>query len=85
MCIRDSGNVRNEFATLLAVVAHYGNADPAAAQRAYLAGLQRVLPRDHLPYTPPAQGVQALEAVWSPLDALDPLAKHCLLYTSRCV
>jgi hypothetical protein len=73
------GNVRNEFATLLAVVAHYGNADPAAAQRAYLAGLQRVLPRDHLPYTPPAQGVQALEAVWSPLDALDPLAKQVMV------
>ena len=73
------GNVRNEFATLLAVVAHYGNRDPAAAKRAYLAGLQRVLPRDHLPYAPPTQGVQALEAVWAPLDALDPLAKQVMV------
>ena len=73
------GNVRNEFATLLAVVAHYGNNDATAAKRAYLAGLQRVLPRDHVPYAPPAQGVQALEAVWAPLDALDPLAKQVMV------
>jgi len=73
------GNVRNEFATLLAVVAHYGNNDAAAAKRAYLAGLQRVLPRDHVPYAPPAQGVHALEAVWAPLDALDPLAKQVMV------
>lgn len=73
------GNVRNEFATLLAVVAHYGNSDATAARRAYLAGLQRVLPRDHVPYAPPAQGVQALEAVWAPLDALDPLAKQVMV------
>jgi len=73
------GNVRQEFATLLAVVARYGNADDAAARRAYLAGLQRVLPRDHLPYAPPAAGVLALDAVWAPLDALDPLAKQALV------
>ena len=76
---RKPGNVRQEFATLLAVVARYGNADEAAARRAYLAGLQRVLPRDHLPYAPPAAGVLALDAVWAPLDALDPLAKQALV------
>ena len=43
------------------------------------AGLQRVLPRDHLPYAPPAGGVQALDAVWEPLDALDPLAKQAMV------
>ncbi|WP_374554982.1 M48 family metallopeptidase [Thermomonas sp.] len=73
------GSVRQEFATLLAVVARYGNADEAVARRAYLAGLQRVLPRDHLPYAPPAAGVRALDAVWAPLDALDPLAKQALV------
>ncbi|MGY1408616.1 M48 family metallopeptidase [Luteimonas sp. A611] len=74
---RKPGNVRQEFATLLAVVAHAGNPqDPDAARRAYLAGMQRVLPRDHLPYAPPAEGVLALDAVWEPLDALDPLAKQ---------
>ena len=76
---RKPGSVRDEFATLLAVVAHAGHADAASAQRAYLAGLQRVLPRDHLPYAPPAAGVQALDRVWEPLDALDPLAKQVMV------
>ncbi|WP_411832850.1 M48 family metallopeptidase [Pseudoxanthomonas mexicana] len=76
---RKPGNVKQEFATLLAVVAQAGHADPAQARRAYLAGLQRVLPRDHLPYAPPAAGVQALDAVWEPLDALDPLAKQVMV------
>ena len=74
---RKPGNVRKEFATLLAVVAQAGNPDdPDQARRAYLAGMQRVLPRDHVPYAPPAEGVLALDAVWEPLDALDPLAKQ---------
>ena len=76
---RKPGNVRNEFATLLAVVAQAGHEDRASAQHAYLAGLQRVLPRDHLPYAPPPAGVVALDAVWEPLDALDPLAKQAMV------
>ncbi|AKC86145.1 M48 family metallopeptidase [Pseudoxanthomonas suwonensis] len=72
--------VRAEFATLLAVVAEAGHPGaPMQAQRAYLAGLQRVLPRDHLPYAPPAEGVQALDAVWEPLDRLAPPAKEMLV------
>ena len=76
---RKPGNVRNEFATLLAVVAQAGHEDRASAQHAYLAGLQQVLPRDHLPYAPPRNGVLALDAVWEPLDALDPLAKQAMV------
>ncbi|MCF7222546.1 M48 family metallopeptidase [Marilutibacter chinensis] len=76
---RKATGVRHEFATLLAVVARAGHADEAAAQRAYLAGLNRVLPRDHLPYAPPEEGVIALDEVWEPLDALDPLAKQVLV------
>ncbi|MGH8031363.1 MAG: M48 family metallopeptidase [Luteimonas sp.] len=77
---RKPGNVKQEFSTLLSVVAQAGNgADPAQAQRAYLAGMQRVLPRDHLRYAPPASGVLALDAVWEPLDALDPLAKQVMV------
>ena len=76
---RKPGHVRNEFAILLSVVAQAGHNDEASAKRAYLAGLQRVLPRDHLPYAPPAGGVQALDAVWEPLDALDPLAKQAMV------
>ena len=77
---RKPGNVKQEFATLLAVVAHAGNpGEPGDAQRAYLAGMQRVLPRDHVPYAPPENGVLALDAVWEPLDALDPLAKQVMV------
>ena len=77
---RKPGNVKQEFSTLLSVVAHAGSPDDAsAAQRAYLAGMQRVLPRDHVPYAPPAEGVLALDPVWEPLDALDPLAKQVMV------
>ncbi|MET0718598.1 MAG: peptidase M48 Ste24p, partial [Pseudoxanthomonas sp.] len=76
---RKPGNVKQEFATLLAVVAQAGNDDALSAQRAYLSGLQRVLPRDHLPYAPPVEGVLALENVWEGLDALDPLAKQVMV------
>ncbi len=76
---RKTGNVKQEFATLLSVVAQAGHEDAAAAQRAYLAGMQRVLPRDHVPYAPPSEGVLALDAAWEPLDALDPLAKQVMV------
>jgi hypothetical protein len=77
---RKPGNVKQEFATLLATIAHAGNPDsPDEARRAYLAGMQRVLPRDHVPYAPPAEGIVALDAVWEPLDALDPLAKEVMV------
>ena len=71
--------VATEIATLLALVAQNGHADAASAQRAYLAGLQRVLPQEHRPYAPPADGVLALDRVWEALDALDPLAKQLLV------
>jgi len=73
------GGVKQEFATLLSVVADAGHDDPAAAHRAYAAGLAQVLPRDQLPYAPPSNGVQALDAVWGPLDSLDPLAKQVVV------
>lgn len=76
---RKPHDVKSEIAILLAVVAQAGHVDAAGAQRAYLAGLQRVLPRDHIGYAPPANGVQALDAVWAPLDALDPLARQALV------
>ena len=76
---RKLNEVRSEIATLLCVVAQAGNQGAADAQRAYLAGIQRVLPRDHLPYLPRANGVLALDEVLMPLDALDPLAKQALV------
>ena len=76
---RHPGQVRSEIATLLCVVAQSGHDDPAEAQRAYLAGMRRILPRDHLPYLPREQGVLALDATWARLDRLDPLAKQALV------
>lgn len=71
--------VRSEIATMLCVVAQCGHAGTEAAQRAYLAGIQRILPHDHLPYLPRKTGALALDPVWRPLDALDPLAKQSLV------
>jgi len=71
--------VSSEISTLLCVVAQCGHDDPAEAQRAYLAGIARVLPREHLPYLERSAGVRALDAAWAPLDALDPLARQALV------
>ena len=71
--------VRSEIATLLCVVAASGNDSTQEAQRAYLAGVQRVVPSDYLPYRPREGGVLVLDSVWEPLDALDPLAKQALI------
>jgi Zn-dependent protease with chaperone function len=71
--------VRSEISTLLCVVAQCGHEDKEIAKRAYLTGIQRVLPNDHLPYLPRAQGALALDAVWAALDGLDPLAKQALV------
>ncbi len=76
---RKPGKLRGEIATLLAVVASCGHPDSAVARRAYIAGMQRILPDDTRPYKAPAQGVLVLEDVWVPLDALDPLAKRLLV------
>ena len=76
---RKPNAVKRELALLLAVVAQAGHDDADNARRAYLAGMQRVLPSDHLPYAPPANGVLALDEAWEPLDRLDPLAKQALV------
>ncbi|GAB3728941.1 M48 family metallopeptidase [Luteimonas pelagia] len=72
-------DVGSEIATLLCVVAQHGHADEAGARRAYLAGIRRVLPEQGLPYLPRRDWVRQLDAVWWPLDALDPLAKQQLV------
>ena len=71
--------VHEELTVLLGVLASAGHRDEAEARRAYLAGMQRVLPREHLPYAPRADIARALDAVWAPLDTLDPLAKQALV------
>jgi hypothetical protein len=65
--------------SLLAILAQQGHADAAAAQRAYLLGLQQVLPRSAARYTPPAEWAPALDEALRRLDALQPVAKSLLL------
>lgn len=70
---------QQEIALLLSLVALNAHDDRAQAERAYLAGLQRALPRDHIAFAPPARGVLALDAAWPTLDALDPPSKRLLV------
>ena len=76
---RKISDVRREITTLLTVVAQYGNADPDAARQACLTGMQRVIPDQAMPYLPRGNDVLALDDVWVPLDALEPLAKEMLV------
>ena len=74
------GSLNREIATLLAVVAQAGSPDaPAQARRAYLAGMQRMLPGNNTPYAPTGQGPLALDAVWEPLDGLDPESRETMV------
>jgi Zn-dependent protease with chaperone function len=59
-------------AILLAVLAQAGSDDPTAAEHAFKAGLDRVLPGAGYPYAPPAQGVLALDNAWPALTGLVP-------------
>ena len=72
-------DVEADVVQLLAVLAHAGHAQTADAQRAFMAGLPRVLPNSSARYAPPAQGVAVLDEVWPRLDALLPKAKLMLV------
>ena len=72
-------DVKCEAAILLALIAQAGHHNPHDALRAYIAGLQRVLPREHIDYAPPPEGVLALEAVWPVLNRLNPAAKQSMV------
>jgi Zn-dependent protease with chaperone function len=72
-------DVRPQVASLLALIAQAGHDDEDGAKRAYLAGLQRILPHGHIDYAPPAEGMRALDIVWPQLDALAPPEKQVLI------
>jgi Zn-dependent protease with chaperone function len=72
--------LQNAALTLLAVVAAAGNDDPAAQQRAFTAGVGRLLPGGAVPpFAPAADFVKALDSAWGPLDSLDPQHKRALI------
>jgi Zn-dependent protease with chaperone function len=64
---------------VMAVLAQAGHEDPAAAMRAYLAGLGRVFPRLNAPYRPPAEPLRALDEALPKLDEVEPMGKELLL------
>jgi Zn-dependent protease with chaperone function len=70
---------RGAAGTLLAVLATAGHTDRSAAEQAFHAGVATLLPGQQLPYSPPAEGVTALEQVWPALDGLNPADKELLL------
>ena len=65
--------------TLLAVVAQAGHDDPAAAQRAFVAGIASLFPRQPVPYSPPADPQRAMDEAWPLLDRIEPMGKALLL------
>ena len=65
--------------TLLAVVAQAGHDDPAAAQRAFGAGIASLFPRQPVPYSPPADPQRAMDEAWPLLDRIEPMGKALLL------
>ncbi|GAB3728847.1 M48 family metallopeptidase [Silanimonas algicola] len=72
-------DVESDVVQLLAVLAHAGHAQPAEAQRAFMAGMAHVLPQSSARYVPPAHGVAVLDEAWPRLDALLPKAKLMLV------
>ena len=74
----DVSKLQDAAATLLAVVAAEGNDSADAAQRAFDAGMRR-LGAATRPFAPPQDFVAALDAVWPPLDSLDPRHKRPLV------
>jgi Zn-dependent protease with chaperone function/uncharacterized tellurite resistance protein B-like protein len=75
----DVARVRAAAFTALAAVAEAGNADPTKAAHAFAAAVATLVPGESVPYSPPTDLPAALDAVWEPLDALDPRHKQRLI------
>jgi Zn-dependent protease with chaperone function len=68
-----------ELKDVLAIVAKYGHDDAAAAQRAYVLGLQEVLPDVPATYAPPDEWAFALDRALPKLDLLAPAGKELVV------
>ncbi|SCG64735.1 M48 family metallopeptidase [Micromonospora halophytica] len=72
-------DARSAAASLLTVLAQAGHTERAAAERAFAAGVAALRPGTTLPYSPPDDGVLALETAWPVLDGLRPSDKERLV------
>ena len=72
-------NCASEVADALAIVAAYGADNEADAERAYLVGMNEVLPDDIAPYMQRAEWTAALDCALPILDALTPAGKELLV------
>ncbi len=68
-----------ELGDVLAIVAKYGHDDAVAAQRAYVLGLQEVLPDVPARYAPPGEWAAALDRALPKLDLLAPAGKELVV------
>lgn len=69
----------DEVADALAILAEYGAGNEADAERAYLVGMNEVLPDDISPYRQRAEWMQALDRALPILDMLSPVGKELLV------
>jgi Zn-dependent protease with chaperone function len=69
-------DVREELAVLFSVLAQHGDADPAAAERAFAAGIAHLLRHGPPPYRPRPDWPARLDRAFDRLDRLAPGAKQ---------
>lgn len=73
------GDARAELCDLFAVLAQYGHEDDESARRAYVLGLNEVLPSVKPLYAPPQDWAQALDRALPKLDLLTPAGKELVV------
>ena len=73
------GETIAELRDLFSVVAEYGHDDTESARRAYVLGLNEVLPDAKPSYSPPADWAMALDRALPKLDLLTPAGKELVV------
>jgi hypothetical protein len=73
------GDAVAELSDLFSVVAEYGHDDAESARRAYVLGLNEVLPDTKPGYSPPTEWMVALDRALPKLDLLTPAGKELVV------
>lgn len=72
-------DAEREIADLFSIVARYGHDDERGAMRAYLSGIDEVLPGVASTYAPPSDWTAALDRALARLDRLAPAGKELIV------